>query len=99
MKTALALVAMLMLAACDSGDEQRQHQAAVLTGGDPVRGRDKIQYYGCASCPQIPGIQGAGGLVGLPLKGSRAGSISQVCSRTRRTTWSAGFRIRRLWIS
>lgn len=41
--------------------------AVILTGGNPSRGKDKIQYYGCPSCHTIPGIRGADGLVGPSL--------------------------------
>lgn len=41
--------------------------AIILTGGNPARGKDKIQYYGCPSCHTIPGIYGADGLVGPSL--------------------------------
>ena len=44
-----------------------------MTGGDPGRGRDAIQSYGCGSCHTIPGIDGANALVGPSLEkvGSR----------------------------
>lgn len=42
--------------------------AAEITGGTPNRGRELIGYYGCGSCHEIPGIPGAGGLVGPPLR-------------------------------
>jgi cytochrome c oxidase assembly factor CtaG/cytochrome c551/c552 len=43
------------------------NDAAILTGGNPMRGKDKIQYYGCPTCHTIPGIRGADGLVGPSL--------------------------------
>lgn len=37
-------------------------------GGDPQAGAQSIRYYGCGSCHQIPGIQGANAYVGPPLE-------------------------------
>ena len=52
-------------------DAQRQvaTRAALLTGGDPVRGWQKVQDYGCGGCHAIPRVPQAAGLVGPPLKG------------------------------
>jgi cytochrome c2 len=63
-KPAVCLFALLLTACGNKAIEQR---AAVLTGGNPAHGRDKIQYYGCKSCHTIPGITGANALVGPPL--------------------------------
>ena len=49
-------------------DDTRAH-AAILTGGDPTRGKRAIARYGCGSCHTIPGIRGASSLVGPPLTG------------------------------
>ena len=65
MKLAACVLALLLLSAC--GRVTAAQKAAVLTGGDPGRGRNKIQYYGCPSCHVIPGIPGADGMVGPPL--------------------------------
>ena len=35
--------------------------------GDPQRGAQLITQYGCGSCHQVPGVNGANGLVGPPL--------------------------------
>lgn len=56
--------ALLALPGC-GGDARRL--AAEMTGGDPVRGREHIRRYGCASCHTIPGIPEADSLVGPPL--------------------------------
>ena len=48
-----------------SGDTTRA--AAEMTGGEPARGRAKMERYGCASCHTIPGVRGADSLVGPPL--------------------------------
>lgn len=65
----LLLLAVSLPAACDraSGDDRYQ-----LTNADPDRGRVAIRRYGCGSCHNIPGVTGAGGMVGPPL-----GQISQ----------------------
>ncbi|MBV9288928.1 MAG: c-type cytochrome [Hyphomicrobiales bacterium] len=37
------------------------------TPGSPARGAELILSHGCGACHQIPGIEGASGLVGPPL--------------------------------
>lgn len=41
----------------------------IMPGGDPQRGAELIQTYGCPACHTIPGIRGADALVGPPLNG------------------------------
>ena len=36
-------------------------------GGDPSRGEQAIQNYGCGGCHSIPGVRGARGKVASPL--------------------------------
>jgi cytochrome c2 len=43
-------------------------EVMALTGGDPDRGPDLMTRYGCAGCHDIPGVRGAGGRVGPPLR-------------------------------
>jgi cytochrome c len=64
MRWALAIAA-LLLAGC-SGQQQE-------LPGDPERGRQALQAYGCGSCHVVPGVAGADGRVGPPLRriGSR----------------------------
>ena len=52
-------------------DAQRQvaTRAHLLTGGDPVRGWQLIQQYGCGGCHTIPRVPQAAGKVGPPLSG------------------------------
>jgi cytochrome c1 len=50
---------------CDDGKTARPY--AVAVSGDPQRGKQLIQDYGCGSCHIIPGVRQAGGLVGPPL--------------------------------
>jgi cytochrome c len=49
-------------------DSQARLRAARLTGGDPERGRALMRRYGCAGCHDIPGVAGASGRVGPPLR-------------------------------
>jgi cytochrome c2 len=44
-------------------------RAHLLTGGDPVRGWQLIQNYGCGGCHTIPRVPQAAGQVGPPLSG------------------------------
>lgn len=50
----------LLLVAC------KKESAPVVTG-DPARGRQIVQQYGCASCHDIPHVSGARGMLGPPL--------------------------------
>jgi cytochrome c1 len=43
-------------------------EVAALTGGDPDRAPGLITRYGCAGCHDIPGVRGASGRVGPPLR-------------------------------
>jgi cytochrome c1 len=38
-----------------------------VPGGDPARGSDLIQQFGCGACHMIPGVRDAVGMVGPPL--------------------------------
>jgi putative membrane protein len=60
------LLLMLLLAGCADGVPQA---AAENLGGNPRHGAALINQYGCGACHTIPGIAGAGGLVGPPLTG------------------------------
>jgi cytochrome c oxidase assembly factor CtaG len=66
---ALGVFAIVCIAAaniaCTRGD---QALAAEITGGNPARGPILISYYGCGTCHEIPGVAGANGLVGPPLR-------------------------------
>ncbi|HEV3052215.1 MAG TPA: c-type cytochrome [Longimicrobium sp.] len=66
---ALAVLALLLLGACNKRDGLSSRDAAALTGGDPHAGREKIREYGCDACHTIPGVPGADALVGPPLAG------------------------------
>lgn len=52
------------------GSDQRHWRVVDLThGGDPDRGREAIQRYGCGRCHTIRSVRNARGLVGPPLDG------------------------------
>ena len=55
----------LLLGGCGYGDVEKT--AMALTGGDPKRGPAVIHKYGCGACHNIPGVDGARGMVGPPL--------------------------------
>jgi cytochrome c1 len=52
-------------------DAQRQvaARARLLTGGDPARGLQLVQTYGCGGCHTMPRVPQATGKVGPPLSG------------------------------
>ena len=58
-----------LVAACNEGarGDAARRPPAEVTGGEPERGRAKIERYGCGSCHTIPGVRGADSLVGPPL--------------------------------
>jgi cytochrome c1 len=62
LRLALIAAALTFLAGC----ERPASDPSVV--GDPVQGAKLIGRFGCGSCHMIPGISGAGGLVGPPLE-------------------------------
>jgi cytochrome c len=54
------------------GQRQQSDVALAVTGGDASRAPPLMRRYGCAGCHTIPGIPGADGLVGAPLKDMRS---------------------------
>lgn len=64
------LAALLLLAACDVV-QRRPEMAQPLPiadfDGDPERGAELIETYGCGSCHNVPGVAGANAMVGPPL--------------------------------
>ena len=65
MTWACAVAALAMIAGCSD-------DTAVSPGagaGQASRGRELIVRYGCGSCHSIPGVSGANGSVGPPLRG------------------------------
>ena len=65
---AALLVALPLASACEPADGAAA-SANRITGGNADRGRELIRSYGCGTCHSIPGVTGAGGLVGPPLGG------------------------------
>jgi cytochrome c len=49
-------------------NQDRETKAAMVTGGDPKRGKDALRHHGCGACHSIPGVPGANALVGPPLE-------------------------------
>jgi putative membrane protein len=66
----LLVAPLIGFSSCKQGAE---HTAAAMTDGEPRRGKQVIQQYGCTSCHTIPGIRGANALVGP--------SLEQIASR------------------
>jgi cytochrome c len=60
-----AVTAAVGLAACVSTPQRTPPPQVV--GGDPHRGAQDIERYGCGGCHVIPGIREADGTVGPPL--------------------------------
>jgi cytochrome c2 len=58
----LVLCVALAAAGCGGGTAKR-----LVPGGDPDRGAKLIVRFGCGSCHDIPGIEGADGRVGPSL--------------------------------
>jgi cytochrome c2 len=65
-RASLLLFLMLTIAGCG---QRKEAEAAAMTGGDPLLGRDVITRVGCGACHVIPGVVGANGQVGPPLNG------------------------------
>lgn len=55
----------LFMVGCTGGKVTRPYDVAV--NGNPQRGVQVIQQYGCGGCHTIPGIHAANGVVGPPL--------------------------------
>jgi cytochrome c len=73
-KALVAAAAVLLVAgaAAGFGAWQMRHRAVQkavqVTGGNPGHGRTLMRQFGCAGCHTVPGVPGAAGLVGPPLK-------------------------------
>ena len=64
MRALTIVVSVISLSSCDRASGDNRYQ---LTDADADRGRTAIRKYGCGSCHNIPGVGGAGGMVGPPL--------------------------------
>jgi cytochrome c1 len=62
--TALACIAAVAVAACARAERERP----IVAGGDVERGRAALLARECGACHRIPGIPGAQGTVGPPLR-------------------------------
>lgn len=60
------LLLMLLISACQP--VQTAEGITPVPDGDRERGRQALADYGCGACHAIPGVPGAEGLVGPPLK-------------------------------
>ena len=61
----LMLVMALLLTACNRLEKA---QIKEELGGDPAKGKQLVEQYGCASCHDIPNVSGPRGMVGPPLE-------------------------------
>lgn len=88
-KAGLMLIILLLAIAggaavfSELSSESTKESAAAMTGGDPDRGKQVIQNYGCSACHTIPGIPGAGATVGPPL--AQMGSRSYIAGVMKNT--------------
>ena len=62
----VALVLVVLAAGCTSAVEK---EARLKTGGDPGRGLQLMNKYGCSACHVIPGIDDSIGTKGPALRG------------------------------
>ncbi|SCL32845.1 Cytochrome c2 [Micromonospora rhizosphaerae] len=69
----LAMSVLVAVPACSRTDPSPPPESRT---GNPERGAELIQQYGCGSCHTIPGINRANGLVGPPL--TRFGARSYI---------------------
>jgi cytochrome c len=65
----LLATVLLALTGCERYDNWAVYRnvSGVTNGGDPIKGRQVMRYYGCNSCHTIPGIRDANAVVGPPL--------------------------------
>ena len=79
-RSAMLLAALVLPAATLLGCAAQERNASPpreTRSGDPARGAELISHYGCGTCHEVPGVEGADGLVGPPLDHfSRRGYIA-----------------------
>ena len=61
----VAVASLIVAAACAS--KPSTSAPPEVPGGNPARGVEAIERYGCGACHVIPGVEGADGKVGPPL--------------------------------
>src|SRR5690348_9982583 len=69
-RSALLLAAVILgsgMVATGCGKTEAAAPPRQVTSGSPGRGAADIEHYGCGSCHNIPGIDGADSMVGPPL--------------------------------
>jgi cytochrome c2 len=77
---AIVPITFAVTASCSTGNRSAP---LIVVGGDPNRGKQLIEHYGCGSCHTIPGVRGARALVGPPLTHwSQRGYIAGVLGNT-----------------
>ena len=83
--TAVVLLALIVGYAYDTNKEDGRiaQRAALLTRGDPAKGRDALAHYGCGGCHEIRGVVGARGLAAPPL--NRFGARAYIAGELRNT--------------
>ncbi|HEY4116034.1 MAG TPA: c-type cytochrome [Rhizomicrobium sp.] len=62
-----AIAAFSALAALSACNRPPESNPVAKNVGNPERGAQLIQYFGCGACHEIPGIAGADAMVGPPL--------------------------------
>jgi cytochrome c len=67
-RKALLLLSALLVLAFAACEKDARSEAVKITGGDPDRGKEAINRYGCATCHTIPGVSEEAS-VGPPLTG------------------------------
>jgi cytochrome c2 len=65
----VALAAVVAVQQAAQEERKLVARAVAITHGAPDRGQAAISRYGCGGCHTIPGVPGANGQVGPPLKG------------------------------
>lgn len=61
MRTILLAGFSILIASCSA-------KQSLIDGGQPETGKSLVSWYGCGSCHEIPGLPGATGQVGPPLR-------------------------------
>lgn len=68
MAVGLLFFALISIALGCCGGAERTLVLNTITSGDPLRGRQALEAYGCEACHTIPGVPGATAHIGPTLK-------------------------------